>query len=515
MRNLPFILCGVFGIGWSTAAEARAQTPPPNFLIIVIDDMGTEKLAMYDQYPPHALVAYPPTPQLDLLRSQGILFTNAYVTPLCSPTRASIQTGRYGFRTGVGNLIGPGPTGFDLPDSEVLLSELLKDGLPARPYACGAFGKWHLGNGAFTVGTDIHPIRNGYDVFMGTQANQRDHFSWTMLQGQPGTWQQSPVAAPPYDEPANPSWDADVNCTHALRWIHQQSSPWLAYVAFNPVHYPFQVPPFYLLSPATQTALVQANLSPGNLAPECYPACPPRVLVFNAMIEALDTVIGKLVAGLDAANTNIIVLADNGTEGTVVEPPFSPRHAKDSLYQPGIRIPFLVAGSWVAPANQGAVCPRLVNGVDMWSTLADYSNANTTLALPPGPPAVAIDGVSIRSLIDNPTTAPNVRNVSFSENYQPNGLNPTPATLTYYLRAVNDENYKYMRIYPPPPTGVCNHVFSDPCPFLPSASYLERFYFINGVADEHDDILCHSSLSSTEQNELCFLRQEMMALVGP
>ena len=100
-----------------------------------------------------------------------------HANPICSPTRACIQTGRYPFRTGMGG----NSEVYVLPDSEVLLEELLKNGLPPlRRHACGAFGKWHLvppdPQNLVLAG---HAVRNCYDRFYGFLANPLDHFTWT------------------------------------------------------------------------------------------------------------------------------------------------------------------------------------------------------------------------------------------------------------------------------------------------------------------------------------------------
>ena len=118
---------------------AAEQQQAKNILLIVLDDVGTDKLSFYGETPPStpAIVCpeiapatyvepYANTPRLDGLRQSGILFTNAYGNPLCSPTRACIQTGRYPFRTGMGTVSDAPP--FKLADSEVLIPELLKNG---------------------------------------------------------------------------------------------------------------------------------------------------------------------------------------------------------------------------------------------------------------------------------------------------------------------------------------------------------------------------------------------------
>src|SRR5262245_29650817 len=101
MRRFAIALAALASL-FLTARPAAGQIEPApplkhNVLVFVLDDLGTEKLDFYGQS-----ASYPPTPQLDKLRQSGVLFANAYVNPLCSPTRTCVQTGRYAFRTGMG-----------------------------------------------------------------------------------------------------------------------------------------------------------------------------------------------------------------------------------------------------------------------------------------------------------------------------------------------------------------------------------------------------------------------------
>src|SRR5262249_25550319 len=156
----------------------QPQAPAENFIVIVLDDVGTDKLSIYDgnTAPPYAA-----TPRLNQLASQGIRFTSFYVNPFCSTTRACLQTGRYAYHTGIGGitLTTQDPGGLNTPgagvnDSEVFLSEFLATA--PRPYASGAFGKWHLtvdyvgsGPGEYfqANGKEDHAIVNGYSRFRG------------------------------------------------------------------------------------------------------------------------------------------------------------------------------------------------------------------------------------------------------------------------------------------------------------------------------------------------------------
>ncbi len=142
-----------FGVLVAAVVPAAAD----NFLIIVGDDLGVDKIGAYGEGPNP-----PPTPTIDSLAVEGVLFRNAYAYPNCSPARAAALTGRFGFRTGIGT-----PGGANLALEEVLLPELV-----AATHESAALGKWHIG----ANGDADHPNDSGFDYFAGALANIGDYF---------------------------------------------------------------------------------------------------------------------------------------------------------------------------------------------------------------------------------------------------------------------------------------------------------------------------------------------------
>ena len=125
---------------------------------------------------------------------------------------------------------------------------------------------------------------------------------------------------------------------------------------------------------------------------------------YRAAIEAMDTEIGRLFAAIGPeamANTHVIYLGDNGTPGQVVQPPFTSRRAKGSLYNGGIHVPFVVAGP--AVVNPGRDAHALVNGVDVYSTILELAGVDVAATIPP---MVIQDSVSIVPYLANPDEAP-------------------------------------------------------------------------------------------------------------
>ncbi|MHC5212536.1 MAG: sulfatase-like hydrolase/transferase, partial [Planctomycetota bacterium] len=130
-----------------------------NVLIVVADDLGVDMVGAYGEGSDP-----PPTPVIDSLASQGVLFRNAWSNPVCSPTRAALLTGRPAFRNGIGYIVDASPNNLALPYAEVTLPEMLALGTGGN-YRSGAFGKWHLGNDS--VGGALAPNLAGFDHFAG------------------------------------------------------------------------------------------------------------------------------------------------------------------------------------------------------------------------------------------------------------------------------------------------------------------------------------------------------------
>ena len=341
-----------------------------NVLIIVADDLGVDALSSYGE-----CSEYAPTPTIDGLRDSGVLFRNAWSNPVCSPTRATIQTGRYGFRNGV--LTGVKKTDDEgLPYSETIIPEVL-DLNPPLGYAHAAIGKWHLtteSQGGFDG-----PNLSGYGHFSGAVFGLPSYFEWTK------------------------STDGDTflcliyatsdNVNEAIQWINDQGdTPWFMWLAFNAPHQPYHAPPDDLHS---------YDLSGDR----------PERMLFRAMIEAMDTEMGRLFASIDEMvlqKTNIIFLGDNGTAGDVTEPPFDSQRAKGTLYEGGINVPLIISGPQVAwPGGESDV---LVNTTDLFATALEMMGVDVESSLPPG---LVLDSRSLLPLLGDQPFEP--RSVAYAE----------------------------------------------------------------------------------------------------
>ena len=418
------------------AGEGKGPVHSPlrmNVLLIVLDDVGTDKLELFDT--PHATPhEYAKIPNLELLAANGVQFTNFYVNPVCSTSRACFQTGRYAHHHGLGTLAS---ADWSLPQCEVTLGELLKLGFTdsEAAYSTGAFGKWHLTYPSNVYPYTVHAISNGYDRFFGTLGNSLDHFDWTKVESDV-TW-IDPVTPTITDQ-----WTANVARADATSWIDSATEPFFAYVAFNPPHHPFDPPPY-----ETEDSRALLSLETIEAIEDVDPDDPERFeLFYRAMIEAVDAEIGYLLDDMDPAKrarTMVMVVSDNGTpEGVVSDPHPHPDRSKATIYQLGVRVPMIVAG----PLAATGVCDAAVGAVDLFATIAAITGADPGV-MDAAPCAVPDrNSVSFLPLIEDPSGSSS--RPAFSQMFVPNGSVDDSASfdcLETHVRAVTDGTYKYIR----------------------------------------------------------------------
>jgi arylsulfatase B len=388
---------------------ACSTTPPPlpNILLIIGDDMGNDTLSCYGLND-----EAPSTAALDALCKEGVRFTNFWSQPVCSPTRATMITGRYGFRTGVGGPTGNGrargylpsiterpqdapppiilernstlgntpgnaqgnapgkATNWGLPDSEFTLPKVLKSQDPG--YATAAIGKWHLAD--TRNGWETHANRVGFDHVSGlVRGTLADYYAWPKVVNGEHSISTAYAASDKVDD--------------ALAWIKQQDKPWFLWFAFNLPHSPLQLPPQDLMQD-DHTDLDRAASSTAK--PRAY---------FDAMMEAMDSEIARLLASLPPQvrdNTYVIFMGDNGTNDDVVRHPYDADRAKGTVFQGGVNVPLIVSGPGVA---KGATSPALVNSTDIFATVAEMAGIDVAAAVPDH---VTIDAVSFMPYLSNP-----------------------------------------------------------------------------------------------------------------
>ena len=358
-------------VGWSIFSAALLFSAPlyagNNILLIIADDFGVDSHGLYGVGSSTA-----PTPTINSIAAQGIRFDQAWTNPNCGATRASILTGRHSFRTGVGsglwnNMIDP---------SEYTVGNALQ----SLGYSTAVIGKWHLGGVNLDGIIESDPESMGFDYYSGPwyyRGLLPDYFNWVKYKNG-GT--SSTIVT---------TYATTENVNDSIEWINNQETsnpdkPWFLWLAFNAPHEPFHKPPNNLHSydylTGTETDIQQ------NAVP-----------YYQAMVEAMDTEIGRLLSSVDIANTNIIFIGDNGTPWGAQVPPAMPSRVKLTLYQGGVWVPLIISGP--AVANTNVVNGAHVGTVDLFATITEMAGGNVLNLVPNGTP---IDSVSLLPLLDDP-----------------------------------------------------------------------------------------------------------------
>lgn len=360
-------------------------TPRPNVIVVVADDLSPEALNI------------PQAQYLNQLANYGLLFTNAYGMPTCSPARGSLMFGQYGQEAGI--LCDP-PLSTTPSTSLLALPEIFPSS-----YSSVFIGKWHLGTNDIGLPPELTPVAHGFDTTRaGMPANTKTNCG--------------PLGGAGYYEwvkfnDSGMSIETEYN-TITLRnqfatWWTSTTGPKFAYLAFQAPHAPFQNPPQELL--------------PNPIPWPQFGMTFQRRQYLN-LVLTLDTVLGQLAQFVNFNNTYIIFVADNGTSGDVVPPGRDPNKAKGTSFQGGVRIPFLIIG----PNVPRGTSDRIVSLVDVMPTIAELI----------GVPVPPLDGVSLVPLIQNPQ-GPQVHTHIFA------GLDPDKSVIQerYKLRLINNTEEFY------------------------------------------------------------------------
>ncbi len=310
------------------------KSTAPNILFIIADDMGLDASPGYN-------IGHvkPNMPNLQSLINSGIKFTNLWSNPTCSPTRATILTGKYGFKTGV---LDPGDI---LSTSEISLQRYI-DTNTSKSYNHAVIGKWHLSN------NKNHPNDMGINHFAGLLGGGvQSYWNWNLTINGVTT--------------KSTEYTTTKFTDLAINWVAEQTTPWFLWLAYNAPHTPFHLPPNDLHS---QEALPsdQASIDSNPLP------------YYMAALEALDSEMGRLINSMtkeQQENTVIIFMGDNGTPNQVVQVHPSTR-AKGSVYQGGVNVPLIISGKNVTRINETE--DALINTTDIFTTIANIAGVSTT-----------------------------------------------------------------------------------------------------------------------------------------
>jgi len=351
----------------------------PNVVVIYADDLGWGDLGCFGADDLD-------TPALDALCASGVRLPQWYSSsPVCSPSRASLLTGRYPARAGVDAILGGARTTAGLPPQATLASRLRE-----RGYATGVFGKWHLGADAASG-----PLERGFDQHFGFRAGCVDYYSHIYY------WSE-------HHNPLHDLWDGEdevwlngeylttVIADRASDFIDDHAgSPFFCYVAFNAPHYPLHAPEEYV---------------------EQFAHLPEDRRMLAAMVKAMDDGVATVLAALERhglrEDTIVFASSDNGpsTEdrnwlnGEEVSyhggSAGGLRGYKGSLFEGGIRVPAMISWPAVLPAGVESRAPGIM--MDVLPTVLEAVDG----AAPTG---AEVDGTSalrdLRDLRDGPVDA--------------------------------------------------------------------------------------------------------------
>jgi len=373
---LLLALSGTRAEARAAAGEPHASARLPNILLVIADDLGVDKVGAYGEHP-----QAPPTPNIDALAQRGVLFRNAWSSPVCSPTRANLLTGRYASGpNGMGIGLACTPSRPGLPGDVKSLAWTLS----SRGYRTAAIGKWHLTGETEELRT--HPHELGFQFFSGHRGNlvgYEDYFHWLKTVNGVTTLVER--------------YATTDNVDDAIRFVQEAGQqPWFLWLAFHAPHSPYHRPPDHL---HTQEL------------PAGFPGVYARQLL-AAMVEAVDTELGRLFVLLDGLDEPpvVVFLGDNGTQGVAVTSPFISGRAKGTLYEGGVNVPLIVSGPQVA--QPGREVKAVVNLTDLFATVLELAGVDAVDVATP-------HSVSMMPYLTSPSASPR-RSFVFAERFQPN-----------------------------------------------------------------------------------------------
>jgi len=358
----------------ANAARSAADrpAPPKGVIVIVTDDQGYGDFGFQG----NPVIR---TPHLDALAEGSARLPTFYVNPVCAPTRASLMTGRYAYRTRVlDTYIGRAM----MEPDEVTLAETLG----GAGFATGIFGKWHLG--------DSYPMRpqdQGFDEVLVHRGGGIGQPSDPI--GAEGRY-TDPVLMHNGEEELHYGYCTRVYFDSARKWIREQASndrPFFAYIPTNAPHGPFHDVPAGWLSSNRER-----DLSPDAFPDVGYPLPrkhnESRLGEIFAMIEEIDENIGRLVEDLRQQDlldeTLILFMVDNGPNSRRYVKGL--RGMKSDVFEGGVRSPFLA--HWPAALSPGETTDQIGAHIDVMPTILD------ACGVPPRPD-VAMDGRSLMPLL--------------------------------------------------------------------------------------------------------------------
>ena len=405
-----------------SCAKGVQQSPKkPNVLFILVDDLGWKDLGCYGS-------SFYETPNIDLLASQSYRFTNAYSSnPVCSPTRASIMTGKHPSRIGITDWITsenpPSELWNKLRKNQKLIQPKNKHALPLEEFTMAEAlqtagyptfyaGKWHLGDEGFL------PQDQGFEI------NKGGH-----IKGSPPGGYYTPYNNPQLEDGPKGEYLTDRLTDESIAFMEQnKETPFFLYLAFYTVHTPIQANLKYLEKFKQKRRLLKDSLPIKVKEQKGYTVLNQHNASYASMVYALDQNVGRLINKLKTLNllenTLIIFTSDNGGLSTLIGKTVYGRSAPTSVlplragkgwaYEGGIRVPLIIK-----PLNnfQAKTIDAPANSMDYYPTVLDYTGIGLN-------PDQHIDGISLKPLLDGETSVTHKQLIWDFPHYHGSGWTP-------------------------------------------------------------------------------------------
>ena len=392
-----FVTALVAAIALAGLSSIQAQDESPtrmNFVFLLVDDLGWADVGCFGS-------TFYETPNIDALAASGMRFTHGYAAcPVCSPTRASIMTGRHPVRVDITDWI-PGmsraryaePKFRLIADRDNLaLAELtIAEALKEHGYQTFFAGKWHLG------GAGHWPTDQGFDVNIGG-----------CDKGSPPGGYYAPWKNPNLQAEEEDEYLTERLTVESIRFLEtrKQDQPFLVFLSYYNVHTP--ITPYKKRYAHFQAKAAASFRNETPFLPEHLGMSRARQdnAKYASMIAAVDDSVGQILAALDknglAENTVVIFFSDNGGLCTLrnKNAPTSNlplRSGKGWLYEGGIREPMIIRAPGVA--QRGSVCETSVVSMDFFPTMLELAGL-------PALPDRHVDGVSLVPLLNGGAIAP-------------------------------------------------------------------------------------------------------------
>ena len=331
----------------------------PNILIILTDDQGWGDLSINGN-------TNLKTPNIDNIALNGASFERFYVSPVCSPTRAELLSGKFFVRSGVNGVT----RGYERMNTDV---KLISDFFKAKKYKTGAFGKWHNGSQP-----PYHPNNRGFDEFYGfTSGHWGNYFD--------------PILEKNGKIIKTKGYINDVITNEAISFIKRSNKPFLSFISYNTPHSPMQVPDKYF---DEKDILLRGRYSERENIEKTKAAL--------GMIENIDENIGNVIRSLKEKgayeNTIIIFFSDNGPNGNRWNNDLKDR--KGSTNEGGVRVPFFI--QWPKNIKKGLKIKQISSVLDVFPTLLELTGNESLNDL---------DGMSLKRFLDSPSLLDDERTI--------------------------------------------------------------------------------------------------------